>query len=246
MPEADNRGARRGHYAEPGLSEDEYLALVERIQKSMMWEPFRPDVVDVVALIGAWRVQQHEIERWRTLPIVLDKEQQALVREQGAEIERLRADGEEGAREILRQNAEIARLHVELTHRVGWEERALDAEAAADRFRAEVKRLTEAEGEFLAEIRRLRAERDVLIREFGQFKNEQREARSHLSNLLDGAKGQNEILHGEGLRMQAEAERLRAALRQLIAACEREDWDEPDADLEAARTALVRHKCRNV
>jgi len=47
----------------PGLSEDEYLAIVENVQKAMMIEPFRPAMTDVVALIGAWRLQQHEIER---------------------------------------------------------------------------------------------------------------------------------------------------------------------------------------
>lgn len=46
-----------------GLTEDEYLAIVERLQRAMMIEPFRPDVTDVVMLIGTWRVQQREIER---------------------------------------------------------------------------------------------------------------------------------------------------------------------------------------
>jgi hypothetical protein len=48
-----------------GLSEAEYLAVVERIQQAMCIEPFRPDVTDVVMLIGAWRVQQRENERLR-------------------------------------------------------------------------------------------------------------------------------------------------------------------------------------
>ena len=48
------------------MSEDEYLALVERIQQAMCIEPFRPDVTDVVMLIGEWQVQHHEIERLRT------------------------------------------------------------------------------------------------------------------------------------------------------------------------------------
>jgi ABC-type phosphate transport system auxiliary subunit len=46
-----------------GLTEAEYLAVVERIQQAMCIEPFRPDVTDVVMLIGAWRVQQRENER---------------------------------------------------------------------------------------------------------------------------------------------------------------------------------------
>lgn len=44
----------------PGLSEAEYLDIVERIQQAMCIEPFRPEVTDVVMLIGEWRVQQRE------------------------------------------------------------------------------------------------------------------------------------------------------------------------------------------
>jgi hypothetical protein len=48
-----------------GLNEDEYLALVERIQKAMCIEPFRPDVTDVVVLIGTVQILNREIERLR-------------------------------------------------------------------------------------------------------------------------------------------------------------------------------------
>jgi hypothetical protein len=50
-----------------GLSEDEYLDIVENIQKAMMIEPFRPDMTDVVALIGAWRLQNNEIRQLRAM-----------------------------------------------------------------------------------------------------------------------------------------------------------------------------------
>jgi len=50
----------------PGLNEDEYLALVERIQQAMCIEPFQPDVTDVVVLIGTCRMLNTEIERLRT------------------------------------------------------------------------------------------------------------------------------------------------------------------------------------
>lgn len=46
-----------------GLSEAEYLDIVERVQKAMCVEPFRPDVADVVALVGAWRVERGEVDR---------------------------------------------------------------------------------------------------------------------------------------------------------------------------------------
>ena len=48
-----------------GLNEDEYLAIVERIQQAMCIEPFRPDAADVMVLIGTCRVLNQEIERLR-------------------------------------------------------------------------------------------------------------------------------------------------------------------------------------
>jgi hypothetical protein len=51
----------------PGLNEDEYLALVERIQQAMCIEPFRPDVTDVIVLIGTCQVLNREIERLKRL-----------------------------------------------------------------------------------------------------------------------------------------------------------------------------------
>ncbi|HEY1292818.1 MAG TPA: hypothetical protein VGJ60_07065 [Chloroflexota bacterium] len=50
---------------EPALNETEYLALVERIQQAMCIEPFRPDVADVIVLIGTCRALNDEIERLR-------------------------------------------------------------------------------------------------------------------------------------------------------------------------------------
>lgn len=47
----------------PGLNEDEYLALVERIQQAMCIEPFHLDMTDVVVLIGTCRVLDGEIKR---------------------------------------------------------------------------------------------------------------------------------------------------------------------------------------
>jgi len=60
-----------------GLTEDEYLAVVERIQQAMCIEPFRPDVADVVLLIGAWQVQQRENDRLR---VALEKWRPAVER----------------------------------------------------------------------------------------------------------------------------------------------------------------------
>lgn len=50
----------------PGLNEDEYIALVERVQQAMCIEPFHPDVTDVVVLIGTCRMLNTEIEGLRT------------------------------------------------------------------------------------------------------------------------------------------------------------------------------------
>lgn len=47
----------------PGLTEDEYLALVERIQQAMCIEPFCPNMDDVILLIGEWPPQRRKIRR---------------------------------------------------------------------------------------------------------------------------------------------------------------------------------------
>jgi hypothetical protein len=51
---------------EPGpMSEDDYLALVTRLQQAMAIEPFRPSVIDVALLASEWRMHSTEIERLR-------------------------------------------------------------------------------------------------------------------------------------------------------------------------------------
>ena len=47
------------------MNEDEFVALVERIQRAMCIEPFRPDVTDVVVLIGTVRMLNREVARLR-------------------------------------------------------------------------------------------------------------------------------------------------------------------------------------
>lgn len=50
----------------PGpMSEDDYLALVTRLQQAMAIEPFRPSVIDVALLASEWRMHSTEIERLR-------------------------------------------------------------------------------------------------------------------------------------------------------------------------------------
>jgi hypothetical protein len=73
-----------------GLSEDEYLTIVEHIQQAMC--------IDVVALIGDWQVLHREIERLRA-ELHRVAESRRAVRETAAaaiegskeEVERLRA-----------------------------------------------------------------------------------------------------------------------------------------------------------
>jgi len=45
------------------MTEDEYLALVERVQQAMCIEPFRPSLQDVVVLIAEWRLLHNEVDR---------------------------------------------------------------------------------------------------------------------------------------------------------------------------------------
>jgi len=47
------------------MTEDEYLALVERVQQAMCIEPFRPAMQDVMVLIAEWRLLSNETERLR-------------------------------------------------------------------------------------------------------------------------------------------------------------------------------------
>lgn len=50
----------------PGpMSEDDYLALVTRLQQALCIEPFRPSVIDVMLLASEWRMHSAEIERLR-------------------------------------------------------------------------------------------------------------------------------------------------------------------------------------
>lgn len=96
-----------------GLTEKDYLDIVERIQQAMCIEPFQPDVTDVISLIGAWRVQQQEIDRLRTeLHRVSESRRGQRERAERAEqeIERLLVDNAELGRECDQYQAEVARL----------------------------------------------------------------------------------------------------------------------------------------
>lgn len=47
------------------VTEDEYLAIAERIEQAMAIEPFRPRMIDVVQLLVGWREQYAEAARLR-------------------------------------------------------------------------------------------------------------------------------------------------------------------------------------
>ena len=49
------------------MSEDDYLAIVQRIQQAMAIEPFRPPLIDVVKLLSDWRDLTNQNERLRAL-----------------------------------------------------------------------------------------------------------------------------------------------------------------------------------
>ena len=114
-----------------GLTEDEYLAVVERIQQAMCIEPFRPDVTDVVMLIGAWRVQQRENERLLLNNAELSAECDQWgekVAELHVEIERLKAYEqrwhEQYASDLVQARAEIERLKAEFREQITEEHAA--------------------------------------------------------------------------------------------------------------------------
>jgi hypothetical protein len=48
------------------MSEEDYLAVVERIQQAMAIEPFRPPLIDVVKLLSDWRDLSNQNERLKT------------------------------------------------------------------------------------------------------------------------------------------------------------------------------------
>lgn len=83
------------------MSEDDYLAVVERIQQAMAIEPFQPSVVDVVKLLSDWRdlsnakhMLAEEREAWKARAREESAENDQWQRKQAeswAEIERLRA-----------------------------------------------------------------------------------------------------------------------------------------------------------
>jgi hypothetical protein len=47
------------------MSEDDYLATVERIQQAMAIEPFCPPLIDVLKLLSDWRGLSNQNERLR-------------------------------------------------------------------------------------------------------------------------------------------------------------------------------------
>jgi hypothetical protein len=87
-----------------------------------------------------WDALANELERLRVEIEDLTKLGQSYLGE--ASEEKVRAATAE---------AEVERLTVELTHRVGWEERCLDAEAALATLRAENARLRAVLDEIAAE-----------------------------------------------------------------------------------------------
>lgn len=72
------------------MSEDDYLALVLRIQQAMAIEPFQPDIVDVVKLLSDWRTLTNDNERLREAGLKLAAETATSEALKDAEIERLR------------------------------------------------------------------------------------------------------------------------------------------------------------
>lgn len=133
------------------MSEDEYLAIVERIQQAMAIEPFQPSVIDVVKLLSDWRdwsktrhLLAEEREAWKTRALEESAENdqwQKKQTESWAEIERLRqrlADAENAQAELDRiRKAEIERLQAEVKRLLaGWQESVAESQAEIERLRA--------------------------------------------------------------------------------------------------------------
>lgn len=72
------------------MSEDAYLALVERIQKAMVIEPFQPSVVDVVKLLSDWRDWSREIKQLKEDAFLGAEHFRETTNAMSAEIEQLR------------------------------------------------------------------------------------------------------------------------------------------------------------
>lgn len=82
------------------MSEDDYLALVTRLQQAMCIEPFRPSLIDVMLLASEWRMHSTEIERLLVDNAELSAEcdqWQAKLAEVWAELAELRAREPNGA-----------------------------------------------------------------------------------------------------------------------------------------------------
>jgi hypothetical protein len=102
---------------------------------------------------------------------MLDKDAGAWVHRQ-AELQAQTTRQEQRFREVEAEwveryeklEAEVGRLTVELTHRVGWEERCLDAEAALATLRAENARLRAALSEMLESFTDPGDDNDILRR----------------------------------------------------------------------------------
>jgi len=54
------------------MSEDDYLATVERIQQAMAIEPFRPPLIDVVKLLSDWRDLSNQNKRQRAALVQIE------------------------------------------------------------------------------------------------------------------------------------------------------------------------------
>jgi hypothetical protein len=73
------------------MPEDDYLALVLRIQQAMAIEPFQPSVIDVVKLLSDWRDLSNGIERLRDGLVRAGRQLAATDEYWQAERDRLRA-----------------------------------------------------------------------------------------------------------------------------------------------------------
>jgi hypothetical protein len=96
------------------MSEDDYLALVTRLQQAMAIEPFHPSVIDVARLASEWRMLTTENERLRNAGLQLAADSATESAMKDAEIERLRQHDKEATDLTIDQQAEIGRLRAAL------------------------------------------------------------------------------------------------------------------------------------
>lgn len=138
-----------------GLTEKDYLDIVERIQQAMCVEPFQPGMADVVRLIEAWRGQQHKIERLH-----------AEIEQWIARLRETTSRLESRLRECDAEQQEIVRLRIGL-HRVAESRRG--QRERAERAEQEITVLREQLAESESDNERLLVDNAELGRECDQY-----------------------------------------------------------------------------